>query len=781
MVFRIRPLLRVYQTMRTLTCCCLATLAGAVDLPPSAVLADPQGILVEHRGTMPAGDGVVTGLLSELTASTVTVQVEGQDRPQWVLTPVRPAEQPAPAPAVLAAEDALATAQAALGRAQSRRALAEAALGGLGSATAALPDPQAQAAQASYLADQLAKAARDEAAALAGLATARAALQAGGPPVVPLRWRLELTGADGRPVVVSYRLSGGAARLGYHLEVTGAQQRLTQVVDLDWPAVAASPPLAVTVVSRAADDALLVPAPVIRELGVSEGVAGFATPRRSKVSESYVNSALTALLRQVRSDGSVGTTGWEVRATSLGLLSLSGAGYDHKTPNRYRTTVGRMLSWLGAREPDTMSLVELALATMAVTDLHAMTGDAGIETATVRLQTTLQRRLAQNTELEAAMLRQGPLAGPEVLAYVAVAGKSMQADQRTGGTAILERVRGLLPLLDRLQGDDEARAASLVTRATLGDHLTDLTLADAQLWVQRRPRWWQRGQLECIYLTTFAAFVSGGKVWQTWDAGHRDFLVEHQQNGGWQTAYAGDATVADALLNLSTEFYYRYNNVEGYQAKQTTSGRDTVPLVTDWPLRLAAPQAITLQPGRNRIAMVVIPLAGTQAWQAIPIQDRTVWRQLDATNPLATPLPAAPVTMMVDGADVGRTDLPFTLPGAAFTLPLGADPRLQAVRQATVTTDDGLTGRTLTLALRFTVLAPAEFAGTVRVSEPMPMTGMSDLDWTGLEPAWSGKELAKQRSLDPAWHWPLARDGSATLRWQIRYPKRLRPFLEVLP
>ncbi len=766
--------------MRTLTCCCLAVLAGAVDLPPSALLADPQGILVEHRGTMPAGDTVVTGLLPELHSGSLTVQVEGLDRPQWSLSPVTPAEQTAQTPAQLKAEDDLALATAALARAKHRRDLAEAALGSTGSATAALPSAEDQQAQAAFGQRQLEAALTEEAAALTALAAARAALHAEptATPIMP--WRLTIAGADGRAVVVSYRVSKVGARLTYRLEIDGATQRLLHLVDLDWAGATATSPLPLTISSRSKDGAVLVPAPVIRELGVSEGVAEFATPRRPTLSAVECAVGMKWLTLRLRADGSVGSTGWDVRATALATLAMAGAGSDHRTPNRYRATVQRMLTWLRGRDPEGLPLVDLALTTMAVAELHAMTGDKDLLQPVTSLEGALLRRVSNGPDLEAAMLRFGPLAGPEVLAYVAMAAKSLKADQRPSAPAMLAICRRHLSLLDRMQADDESRAASLVVRLNLGDELTDVTTAEAQVWVRRLPRWWQRGQLECMYLTTLAASQRGGDVWRIWNATYRDFVIGKQRDGAWKTSYTGDATAADALLELSMEIYRRYSPVR-LAGDTTTEATDTVALATEWPLRWTLPQPVTLHPGRNRLTMAVIPLSGRHQWEAHPIQDASVWRQLEATNPLPTPLPAAPVTVVMGGVPVGQTELPFTVPGASFILPLGADPRLSVTRTATVTSDDGLTGRVLTVALQFAVQAPVDFTGTIRVSEPMPRTDHEDLTWKGLEPSLSADALAKLRAKDPAWHWDLPRDGSAAIRWQVSYPKRLRPFLEVLP
>lgn len=73
--------------------------------------------------------------------------------------------------------------------------------------------------------------------------------------------------------------------------------------------------------------------------------------------------------------------------TGLAVLCYLGAGYDHKTPNTYRQVVARAIDWLlSVQKPNGVFLdgytYEQAMATMALAEAYAMSGDSRLRKPT---------------------------------------------------------------------------------------------------------------------------------------------------------------------------------------------------------------------------------------------------------------------------------------------------------------------------------------------------------------------------------------------------------------
>ncbi|MBA3707707.1 MAG: terpene cyclase/mutase family protein [Planctomycetes bacterium] len=72
-----------------------------------------------------------------------------------------------------------------------------------------------------------------------------------------------------------------------------------------------------------------------------------------------------------------------VALTGYALLCFLGAGFDHQTPNKYKATVTKGLAWLlAAQHPDGRFGIrnyENAVASMAIAEVYAMTGDPSLK------------------------------------------------------------------------------------------------------------------------------------------------------------------------------------------------------------------------------------------------------------------------------------------------------------------------------------------------------------------------------------------------------------------
>ncbi len=71
---------------------------------------------------------------------------------------------------------------------------------------------------------------------------------------------------------------------------------------------------------------------------------------------------------------------YNIAVTGYALLCFLGAGYDHKTPNKHKTTVKRGLDWLVAQQTKAGGRLgkrnyDRAIAAMALAEAFAMTGD----------------------------------------------------------------------------------------------------------------------------------------------------------------------------------------------------------------------------------------------------------------------------------------------------------------------------------------------------------------------------------------------------------------------
>ena len=650
------------------------------------------------------------------------------------------------------------------------------------------------------------------------------------------RARLELPGAAGRMVRVSYRVADVRWAPAYRLDVVRGQATLVSLAQVDvghgdrWDGA----DLAFT--TRAAGRGLVLPPLAVAQLGVADAIGAVAQPREaigasgreeamaeselggsaafmaigagdgasgmfgnrsgggkkravarhggSKEGQSAVDTALRWAKGQQRGDGTWGSEPFTTASTALTILTYLGAGYDHRMPSRYRNSVRLGLDALLVRQPAQLDLAGLALATCALAEAYAMSNDPDLKAPTEERLAALLARGIAGGEVATWLNRGQAFAGPEILAWLMAAGKSAQAASLTAGGDLLEQVRVLAPLVARHSDADEARLAAGYVAIMAGQKGQYLAPAEVQRLIARAPTLLQRGRVELIYLATIICFQQGGEAWDTWNTAMRARLVPDQRGEGvWSYPHPAGEAAASALATLSLETYYRYSRVgSGPAAAGIPRSEPDLPDAASashgWPVRWTA-SGVTLTPGQRTIIEIArTPLSGEVKRRAIPVFEPTVWRSLPTRNPLPQPLPEGDCQLRFEGVALGSTRLPFAAPGAPFTIPLGSDEQVRVVRTSQAASDDGIRTRTLTVDVTFRLESAAGWSGSVEIIEPLPRPVGDAVEVTLRTPALAGKALAQRLEADPFFRAEIGPGAAAILGWQVRYSAALRPFLE---
>ncbi|MBA3709556.1 MAG: hypothetical protein H0W83_12140 [Planctomycetes bacterium] len=335
----------------------------------------------------------------------------------------------------------------------------------------------------------------------------------------------------------------------------------------------------------------------------------------SKGSESAVDAALRWLKKHQSQNGmwnpvaypanctedpkcEPGAPGWvggedgaTVGCSGYGVLCFLGAGYDHQTPNRYKQTVKRGLDYLIAiQKPDGRfgnTNYEHAVATMALAEAFAMTGDPALKTPAQRGVTVILASQNQDPKPQAAVGK-GSTSGTglgwdyftptmrndtSVTGWNVMALKSARAAQLEVGSSMegaatwLEKtweranpdrktydpytsesffpyvyysdedaVEYVKPDLSgevfpRNQRGQNFSCAGMVCAVFLGHHSGDLMLETLANEVMKNqvPSW--PCNVYYLYYNSLGIFQVGGERWKKWNATVRDLLVNAQRKG----------------------------------------------------------------------------------------------------------------------------------------------------------------------------------------------------------------------------------------------------------
>ncbi len=823
--------------------------AAAADLPIVRIIIGPDGALVERAGTLPVGDDVVDGLPVGIDPTRLAVTIEGLDTPPAIRL-VLPSPPPLPPPdaawqqRLTAAQQAFDAAQPVIDLAEMRMRLARSALlllpdppptdeasARLAASgqltierpnTAGQPVPSAEGQQAllRFISDNIAKAGSDIADARRARQAARAQLMAldaeqeRARPRQAFSARLPLPGAGGRAVQVRYAVERASWAPVYRVEAAGGRATLLREALIDVPRDQGWTHGRLELVTRPpADDLLLrdlqVPTLELGDEVVTTRALGkrraIATGGGSRASEGAVDVGLRAMRAQQGADGAWASGPWTAHATALSTLVLLGAGYEHKTPNRYKPMAAAALGWLTAhvRSAD---LAAQALTTLALAEAFAMTNDAELKPPAERSLAILEDRVAVHHELEVGIYRHGPMSGPELVAWVAMAARSARAAGLSPGP------------IDRLNAEVEVQAAELDGHADRDQAAVARLIADifrghqpgsemhqppVSEWLEHSSAWLQEGHPDLVYFATLGLFQVGGNGWGMWNSAVRDKLVQLNEVGvrsGWlaATPYALGEAAARAMLMLPLEVYYRYSGhgavaAEGGLFANRQSGPripelDPLPnsglAAEHWPVRIDAGEAHLVDGCRMRVQLGRTVLPGRIALRAVPAVGAGAWRVLSTINPLTVPLLRGDAEVVVEGERLGSAELPFTEPGKPLALVLGRDDRVQVVRSEERKDDEAWGKRTRTYTVNLRVDAPPGLYETIRIDEAMPAPKDGSIQLVSLAPAIATEVLDRTLIEDPVWHLDLdlrQPPASTAIVWQLRYPATVRPQLAQAP
>ena len=346
----------------------------------------------------------------------------------------------------------------------------------------------------------------------------------------------------------------------------------------------------------------------------------------SKASESAVEAALRWFARHQSPNGQWDVDGYpancplagakcepgtghtdsegDVACTGYAVLCFLGAGYDHKTPNKWRKVVKGGIDWLVSQEKggvlDKRNYAQ-GVATMALAEAYGMTNDPALrEPAQRAVDVLLERQYKGGDGYGMAWGYSGPNPRQDssVSGWCIMALKSAKAGGLSVGNGMegaknwLEKAwkrtnpdwKNLSPYdksgfcymwnldTDELKHDDRTCIGALCA-VFLGYRQGDVLLETMANWIMENdfPKTTSYPtNTYYMYYNTLAIFQIGGAHWQKWNATVRDVLVQAQKNtddcfdGSWDwegTKFHGSNTgrlLSTAYCCLSLEVYYRY-------------------------------------------------------------------------------------------------------------------------------------------------------------------------------------------------------------------------------
>ena len=800
----------------------LATALGAADLPIVSIEIGPDGAVVERAGTLGPDDELVTNLPLAVEAEDLEVAIAGvQTPPAIALRIVPPPSRPEPSDewkaAYAAAQRAFRLAQPAIERSELRVAVARSLLQwrDLVDDQTVLLSLEHQQSLRGFLVDNMEQSELELQAALQQREQARQDIRKmdadrrGNLERFLGRTELTIPGAAGKRVTIRYRVRDARWAPRYRLQVDD------QRVDLVRQAIVEVPPgytwqtKDLVLRTRAlAGDAWVrsLRVPVLGLGGRRHAVSTFGGSRKS---ESAVEAAFKDGIRDQNEDGSWGSGPYRRHSSALNVLCFLGAGYDHKSPNRYRKRLILGLGYLREQVQRSSSITEAALITSALAEAYAMTNDQELLNPVTASLERLGSFAFGSRGLERALYEEGAMTGPKTLAWTVMAFKSARAAGLDVGTA-LDRCKELLPQLEGHAQRHEAAVVRLCAAVYLGMpvHVGDDPSAGAppvDEWIKHHDHWLREGRPELVYFATLGLFGYGGEAWRAWNAVSRQTLTDVQRTAERAGGYLNIVPTplgesgARALVTLPLEVYYRYtpirSNAEG--ALESVAQRPVLPKqalvdmemisleqsARSWPLRFRIGQASLRSGQRQLVAIDQLALPGGVQLYAVPAVRPGAWRELRATNPQPVPLVAGPMMVVINGDMQAERQLPFIEPGAEIVVPLGREDGIRVTRRVERASEDAWGKRKEEVRLLYRVEGKPRSLSRIRIDEPMPVPADAAVHFRSLEPLIEHEDLDRRLLQDPTWHLDLKLAASgvdAALIYELRHPLDRRPVLKEL-
>jgi hypothetical protein len=367
----------------------------------------------------------------------------------------------------------------------------------------------------------------------------------------------------------------------------------------------------------------------------------------SKGSESAVEAGLRWLKRHQSPNGMWDPVGYpanceenpkcEAGSTSSGnvnaamtgyaVLCFLGAGYDHKSPNKFRETVKKGVEYLvsaQAADGGWGRNYENGICAMAVAEAFAMTGDTDLKDPAQRSMNKVME--TQASDPKAADQAYGKLGWDYGKA------NADRSDSSVSGWNVMALKSGLAAGLDVSAGINGAKnwlevvwkatnpnwatldvytgesrfpytykasdgsvsigavgapshdlaCVGMVSCVFLGHHAGDPMLETLANYVvkNQQPTSWANMHLYYAYYNTLGMFQVGGEKWKIWNGTVRDLFVDNQRKGdgcfdgswNWADTQKWHGVEVGRVLSttyciLSLEVYYRYDQVAGPHKK----------------------------------------------------------------------------------------------------------------------------------------------------------------------------------------------------------------------
>jgi len=303
----------------------------------------------------------------------------------------------------------------------------------------------------------------------------------------------------------------------------------------------------------------------------------------------------------------------DIACTGYALLCYLGAGYDHRMGSRYRLTVKKAIDWLlSVQKPDGLWGVrnyEHAIATMAMAEAYAMSGDGALKSPSQRgVDIVLKRQTPDSAGgyglgwdyVDANLNRMdSSVSGWNVMALKSAAAANLNIGNGLEGSARWLRrtweatnpewkklspygesrfpytwsVDGTVDIGEVGSNHKDLACVGLICSVFLsgkldnGKLITD-TLANYNI-NHHLPKGYPVNSYY-LYYNTLGIFQAGGDHWTKWNDATRDLLVNAQRrsddcfDGSWDfqgTLFHGHKTgrlLSTAYNCLSLEVYYRY-------------------------------------------------------------------------------------------------------------------------------------------------------------------------------------------------------------------------------
>jgi hypothetical protein len=295
--------------------------------------------------------------------------------------------------------------------------------------------------------------------------------------------------------------------------------------------------------------------------------------------------------------------------TALAVLAWAGAGETHRS-GRHRDAVRAALRALVERQgPDGFigdphgpyPVLNHTMATLALTELYALTGSPLVERPAQRAVDALVRRQRADGGFSEPGWGEG---GLSLATWAAMALKSARAgglridpapftrllawlDARTvRGTGLArlaeEEVAGY-PFGELRRLRTRAAMTALIRLHLVGDLRSEPMLRAARLLLDDLPEYDDGLDYHGVWLGSAAAFQIGGELWRAWNVAMKTAIIDHRRKSGcvrgsWDDGRGTLGRAANtAFGTLCLETYYRYSRVFGTGDRHARRPRSEFP------------------------------------------------------------------------------------------------------------------------------------------------------------------------------------------------------------